>query len=332
MKVLIFTEGGRKIGLGHLSRCIALYEAFAERGVVPEIIANADAETKSLLKGKKHIAINWVKEKEKLSTIIKNADIVIVDSYITNIDFYNSISDKVKICVFIDDNKRIDYPRGVVINPTIYAERLNYPNKRNVKYLLGSKFMILRKEFRDVPKKKINEDIKSVMITFGGSDINNLCPIVLNLLVDKYPNLIKNVIVGKGYDNVDEINRTTDKKTHLIFYPDAEKIKEVMSNVDLAISAGGQTLNELARIGVPTVAILTADNQMNNINGWLKAGFIEYAGCWDDNNLIKNITDKILILQNSIKRKKRSLIGKRLVDGIGVERIVSLLEQKLSNI
>ena len=58
-------------------------------------------------------------------------------------------------------------------------------------------------------------------------------------------------------------------------------------NVDLAISASGQTLYELACIGVPTIAIGIIDNQKNNIKNWINQGFIEYAGCWNDESYFK---------------------------------------------
>ena len=63
-----------------------------------------------------------------------------------------------------------------------------------------------------------------------------------------------------------------------------------MGQVDLAVSAAGQTLYELAQMGVPTIAIQVADNQKDNIEGWLKAGFIHFAGEWDDAKLVENLT------------------------------------------
>ena len=31
-KVIILTEGGKKVGFGHITRCISLYQAFEEKG------------------------------------------------------------------------------------------------------------------------------------------------------------------------------------------------------------------------------------------------------------------------------------------------------------
>jgi len=52
-------------------------------------------------------------------------------------------------------------------------------------------------------------------------------------------------------------------------------MKRVMAASDMAISAAGQTLYELARIGVPTIATAVVKNQLNNVQGWEKWGLSE---------------------------------------------------------
>ena len=105
------------------------------------------------------------------------------------------------------------------------------------------------------------------MVTFGGDDAKNMTPKILAFLNDEYPNLIKNVIIGRAFQNIDDIKKYTDKNTNLIYYPDAEKMKEIMFESDIAISACGQTLNELASVGVPTIGVCTAGNQLGNVKG-----------------------------------------------------------------
>lgn len=84
------------------------------------------------------------------------------------------------------------------------------------------------------------------MVTFGRDDAKNMTPNIINLLNKEYSALKKNIIIGRAFDNIEEIKKEIDENTNLIYYPNAEKIKEVMLNSDIAISAGGQTLHELA--------------------------------------------------------------------------------------
>jgi spore coat polysaccharide biosynthesis predicted glycosyltransferase SpsG len=84
------------------------------------------------------------------------------------------------------------------------------------------------------------------MVTFGRDVAKNMTPNIMNLLNKEYAALKKNIIIGRAFDNIEEIKKEIDENTNLIYYPNAEKIKEVMLNSDIAISAGGQTLHELA--------------------------------------------------------------------------------------
>ena len=98
-----------------------------------------------------------------------------------------------------------------------------------------------------------------------------------------------------------------------------------MLNSDIAISAAGQTLYELAKVGTPTIAICVADNQMNNIEGWLKKGTISYAGDYRDNYIENNIIDLI----NKFKDFNfRTIISKKsqdFIDGKGSLRVSDYL-------
>lgn len=321
MRVLIATEGSSNTGFGHVTRCISLYQAFEEKGMATEFIVNGDNTVYDLLKNTKHIVFNWLKELERFFNLLKEADIAVIDSYLTDYGIYKRISDLVKITVYIDDNRRIDYPDGIVVNGTIFAEKMNYPEREGIIYLLGSRYTPMRKEFWEVPQKRTRNGKENVMITFGGDDSRNMTAKVLKLLVDNCPELTKNVIIGKGFQDTNVLEKIKDKNTKLIYYPNAEGMKNIMLESDIAISAGGQTLYELARTGVPAIAIAVADNQLNNIKGWQKAGFIEYAGWWEDGGILDNILQKMQLFRNPGSRDEKIKIGRKMADGRGAIRI-----------
>ncbi len=322
MRVLILTEGSSNIGFGHVTRCISLYQAFDERKIVTGFIVNGDKAVCDLLKDINHNVFNWLKDLERLFDLLKETDIAIIDSYLADYDLCKRISDLVKIAVYIDDNRRIDYPDGIVVNGTIYAEEIVYPHRPGITYLLGNIYTPIRRGFWDVSEKIIRRGVETVLIAFGGDDSRNMTPKVLKLLVDNYPEFTKSVIIGKGFQKINEIEKLKDNRTNLMYYPDAERVKNIMLESDIAISAGGQTLYELARIGVPTIAIAVADNQLNNVNGWQKAGFIEYAGWWEDENVLSNIAYKIELLKNPVLREGKAKIGSSMIDGQGAVRII----------
>ncbi len=325
MRVSILTEGSKKIGFGHIMRCMSLYEAFEDRGIIPELLINGDNAVSELLKNKNKRMLNWLDNKGEALGLIKGSDIVIIDSYLASKNFYKAASTAAKKIVYIDDIKRIDYPAGIVLNGSICAEDIAYPNTNDVTYLLGARYALLRRIFQGPFRKVVNKDVKNAVIIFGGSDVRKMVPRILRFLRKKKYGFTRNVVIGRGFENIKEIEGLKDERTNLIYYPDDNKIRKVMLKSDIAISAGGQTLYELARVGIPTIAIAVAENQLNNIRGFVRSGFVEYIGSWNDNALFGKLSKAVELVNNYRERVTRYNIGKRLVDGQGTKRIVSAL-------
>jgi spore coat polysaccharide biosynthesis predicted glycosyltransferase SpsG len=96
---------------------------------------------------------------------------------------------------------------------------------------------------------------------------------------------------------------------------------ELMLKTDICISGGGQTIYELARVGVPTIGICFAENQMLNLKNWMKIGFMNFVGWNNEENVferIKNIIHKM----DYNKRFKMSQVGRKFVNGQGAIRVV----------
>lgn len=322
MKIIIITEGSGEIGFGHVTRCMSLYQAFRENELSVQFVVNGDSTIEPILTDTEYEIFNWLENPERLFNKLNNQDIVFIDSYLADKDFYEKISELTALTIYIDDNIRIDYPKGIVINGTILAEEMNYPLTENIEYLLGSQYIPLRHEFWDIGVKEIRSALESIMITFGGDDLKDLTPGILKVLINEYPHINKKIVIGRGFKNITEIENLKDKKTELIYYPDANGMLKLMIESDIAISAGGQTLYELARIGLPTVAVGMAYNQVNNVENWKKAGFIEFAGFWDDENLYDSILEKLDLLKDKKIRIEKCKKGREFVDGEGAIKIV----------
>lgn len=333
IKIAILTEGGENIGFGHLTRCLSLCQAFESRGHEVEFIVKGDDSIKNILEEKRFRVFNWIEQEKNMLQSIKEVDVVIVDSYLAEAKVYKKISNNAATSVFLDDIRRIDYPAGIVINWSICALDLGYPNRNGneVSYLLGPGYVSLRQAFRDVPEKKIKEKVNSVMVTFGGDDSKNLTPKVLSFLTREYPLLKKNVIIGNAFKNVEEIKAAADVYTRFIHSLDDLGMKDIMLESDVAISSGGQTLYELARVGVPTVAVVVAENQRKNVKSWEKTGFIENAGFWEDRNLMDNLAIKFHLFMDYLRRSQSAKAGRQLVPYNGADRIVEFIQSNKKN-
>jgi len=321
--VVIFTEAGKQQGYGHLMRCLAIVEGFQKRGIRSIFYLRGNPDAGEILKEFSWQSVDWLKE----PVDVKNK-IVILDSYYANENFCKKVYEEAKVVLFIDDYNRISYPGGFVLNSLIGAQEIDYPDNSKITYLLGPKYHPLRREFWEVPEKVIRERVEKVLVTFGGSDMTNETPRILKMLIEQYPDFEKHIIIGKGFSNIAEIKAEADKKTVLIYYPDAEKMKQEMLKADICISGGGQTIYELARVGVPTIGICFAKNQRMILEGWQKEGFIEYVSWYNDENLIGKISENFNSIKLCSKRKNLNRVGKSCLDGKGVERLTQLIQEK----
>jgi len=332
MRISIVTEGFHNTGYGHATRCLSIYQAFVARNITPTLYINGDEACKSFINNSNYEILDWLKEPELLFEKIVNSDIIIVDSYSADKSFYERISSLTSVPVYIDDTSRLEYPSGTIINGAINAETLNYKGQANRPTLLGAKYIPMRKEFWDVPEKLVRLDIQTVLVTFGGQDLRNLTPRILRALARNYPNWKKIVVAGSGFENIAQIEDAKDENTEIYHSPSAGEMVKLMVDSDIAISAAGQTIYELARIGVPTIAVTVADNQKFHLKGWIKEGFIASEISCTDINLEHKIFSTLNNTKTRTIRDKLSKLGKQKVDGDGARRIIQNLIDQASGI
>lgn len=322
MNVFILTEAGQKVGFGHLSRCTAIYHAFVRRGIKPLMIVNGDEGIGDFLKGVRHEVFDWLGSFQDLLSSIAAADIVFIDSYLTPQRMYEDIAATVSLVACIDDYKRIRYPQGVVVNGLIYAPQMNYPKSADVEYLLGIRYALLRKAFWSVPARKTSPDLKNIFMTFGGSDFLNLAPDTLKAVVEQYPDAKKTIVISRFYKKLKEIETAADKNTQIVLDATDEKIKRLMLASDAAISASGQTLSELAVLGIPGVAFYVADNQLRNWKSWAAKGFIAAGARVDE------IIEGLRQLEPAAIRQRNSRRLQKTISSNGTFKIVDALIKK----
>ena len=328
LHVLIVTEGGMDFGYGHLTRCLSLAEACKGAGMEVSFAIRGDDSVEEVVSGYEFEIYNWLVETARLLQDLKQSDVMILDSYHAPEELVKEMGSCVRVPVFMDDTNRIHYPRGIVVNWSISASELNYPEDSEIVYLLGPRYISLRKAFRNAEKRDVKKEIGSVLITFGGDDSKHMTYPVLKFLTGKYGDWEKRVIIGRAFHGKDikDICVLGDAKTVFIDSPDAETMSDVMSRSDIAICSGGQTVVELACVGVPAVVISVADNQINNVKGWEKTGFIEYAGHYDAPGLIAELENKLRVMEDRDRRKQSTEAGREAVPGNGAERIVDAIE------
>lgn len=324
MRTLILTEGGNQIGLGHISRCSSLYDELESRGMEVEFIIYSTAINIEMLENKKHTIVNW-KSKEFLEGNIGENDYCIVDSYLASEDLCRTVSTLAKKTVFIDDNARINYHAGIIVNPSLSTKSVNYSLNNSNCFLLGPDYIILRKPFVQVNRPSINTEIKDVLITLGGSDIHNLTPIILNQFQNRYSNISFNIVSGQVDNNVKFLKEIYFDNVNYFENVTAEEMKDIMLKSDIAITAAGQTIHELIATKTPFIPIQIAKNQDNNVAGLIEHGLIDKVIEYDDELFKEKIVAEFENLMDSCSRKRLVNRYSRVIDGLGSKRIVNSL-------
>ena len=320
MKIIFLTEGGIEFGYGHVSRCFALMQAFEAHGYKTEFIVRGDESVVGILGETNVKIIDWLTD----DVCVESEDI---DSYHAPKNFYDKINSIASLLVCFDDTMRINYPSGVLINGAIGAENLPYPEKEKQLNLLGVNYQVLRKPFWQKAERNQNERLDSFLITMGGNDAQNLVPRILDMLVLKFPIYKKFIIAGKAYKNISEIEKRADRRTEIFQNLNAEEVRNLMLKSDIAISAGGQTLYELAATQTPTFIIGTAENQKNNIENWHSTGAMKVAGWWNDKRLIFNLFRKIELNKDYEKRKEIGDKLQQIISGEETRRVAKKILQ-----
>ena len=327
MKAVIFTEGGGKTGFGHVLRCGALKGAFERAGIRTRLVVKWDAGVPRVPGLCRLISADW--RNGSAPALAAGSDIALIDSYLAGTKVYAAIARAVKHCLYLDDCARLDYPEGTVINYNAYGPGMRYPRGRGMRYLLGAEYAPLRPEFIPAAGRRLRKDIGKALIIFGGADLAGLAPQVLKFLAAGYPGLQKTVVAGSGASRA-ALERLKAKNTRLVFNAGAAAVRDLMLDCDIAFTAGGVTLYELARTGTPAIAFCASANQEKNIRAMAKAGALCRAGLRSGRADLRGLKAVLARVAPLKRRRRMSEAGKKIVDGRGAARVAGYARNSIS--
>lgn len=364
IKVCISADGGKNIGLGHIMRCLSLAQAFRRNGNKVYFFSKLDEGIEKIkLENFDVIRLpSQIEEKEgysygnpahladeaheMISLMQKyHIDILVIDSYNVNKEYFSTLKPYVDKLVYIDDINISPYPVDIVVNGNITGEYLGYEKyDEGQVLLLGPQYNMIRDEFRNLPRRFVRNNVDEIMITTGGADPFNLTGILLVILLmeEEFRHIRFNVLVGSGFTNCEYLDDLSKYYDNVFLFANTElsykfsnlihsDISSIMLRSDLAISAGGSTLYELAACGTPALAVVLADNQEGIVRKMDELGYVISLGWY--NQLNKDLVlDKLRELKDDLQRRREmSAKGQKLVDGQGIERIVRSILQNLES-
>lgn len=312
-RLTIYTEGDSVRGLGHLTRCKGYAQQWTSMGGVTRWIVDGDEGARRALAEEGHV--QWRRWQSDRGPV-ENTDVALVDSYSADLDVLEAIAARTGRAIFIDDLFRLPYPQGLVVHSSpgpIDGER------GQARWLTGPRWHPMREAFWDVAQRaEPRTPIGRALVLAGGVDHRGISGRIARTIANALPEARIDLVAGAGAKP--PVDLPSNIRLHQGLA--ADEMRDLMLAADVAVSAAGQTLYELARCGCPTFLFGVADNQRRHMAYWSETGAGRVVGWWDDPALETNILDGLHALSLE-DRIAMSQAGPRLVDGQGIRRLVA---------
>jgi len=269
LKILFVTSANPEIGMGHIHRCITLANNFIGHSRDFLIFDTFD-KGKSLLKENNYSYIE-INDITQIGLYIDRYDIIINDFLDTSNDYMRILSNKFTVN-FEDLGEGAD-KANIVFN-ALYE--LSNP-KGNHRF--GWKYFILDDKILIKTPNAFNEEVRQILITFGGIDQNNLTLKTLRALESlNHSNIKIKVILGPGYAHKKDLdNFLENSNLDCRVLSEVKDMGKEMQNIDLAITSNGRTVYELAAMNIPTISISQNDRETMHLFSRYSKG-VSYLG------------------------------------------------------
>ena len=277
-KIIFNVIGNINVGMGHIYHSLALAHEITDH----EVIFVCDEQYKIAVEKIASMDYRVISTNNVINTILKlRPNMVINDILNTDINYIKILKEhNIKVVNFEDLGSGSKYADFV------FNELYDEPQIEGENYFWGYEYLALRDEFYEATPHNVLEEIKEVLIAFGGTDQNNLTFIALKAILEtcKEENIKINIVCGGGYKFKDKLEDYLSEciyKNIELFYA-IGAISKVMEKTQLAISSNGRTVYELADMNIPSIVISHHKREATHSFATLDKGFIN-LGVIEDN-------------------------------------------------
>ena len=321
-KIAIVVNAYDEIGTGHVYRCLSIASKLVFHEVLfllderhqlgIDIVNNYNYPFK-LYDGKDDL-INNLRE--------YNPQMVINDILDTSEEYISILKNEGYFVVNFEDLGTGTFVADIVFD-ALYEHEIG--EQENI--FTGHKYYILKDEFYFQPQKIITQQVNNVLITFGGTDPNNFTEKVIDsILATSFDGRI-NVIVGLGYQGLEELIDKYEHNQSIQIYKNVSNISEFMFKADIVFTSAGRTMYEICSLGVPTICLCQNDREVTHVfanesNGFINMGLGEAIEKQD-------IVDQFLKLVNDYDLRiemNKKMLAIDLKDGF--ENIWSIVREE----
>jgi UDP-2,4-diacetamido-2,4,6-trideoxy-beta-L-altropyranose hydrolase len=267
----------------------------------------------------------------------KRVDWCVTDHYALDTAWHGVIRQKAQRIMVIDDIANRKHDCDVLLDQNLYdnpEHRYTSRVQPDCRLLLGPEYALLRPEFREARERLgsrliRNGEVKRIMVFFGGSDPSNeTAKAVKALQMLGLKDIEADIIVGIANPHRAEIEQLCALSPNLHFHCQVPNMADFMKQADLALGAGGSTTWERCCLGLPTIAIIIAENQAEMTETAARHGLQWNLGWYHTvtaQDIAQAITKRVQAIQEN---KAVSEHITQIVDGAGAQRVANYLQER----
>lgn len=334
--ILIRAEASADIGIGHLMRTLALAQQLKKKGhwdirflLKKEAIALLGNKGQDLevleVPANEPAELQWLK-----SLKIPRPLFFLADSYLLSASYFEQLRLTLPgtlILAFDDQGEKIPLPVHGLINFSLTAGSLNYPDEKTYFSLLGPVFYPLREEFLAAKAKRswARKEGLHLAITMGGADPDQEGRRILRV-ISQHLALSKRLhkitfVVGPAFSQIEELKKTASllPQVELVFSP--PNLCPIFDAADIVVSAAGSTCHELAYRGVPSALISLSSDQVLLAKAMAKKQAAVWLGHFTELSDASLAQGLLSFVEDQEKYPELSQKAQALIDGKGAERV-----------
>lgn len=266
---LVFVVAGYPaIGMGHVYRALMLAHEISNHKI--SFVCTRESELAVESVASRDYPVIRQGGEDLAQTVLGLApDLVINDFLNTSVEYMQALGNIPK--VNFEDEGPGAACADLVIN-ALYESGDNSASMRS-----GPEFFCLRDEFVNAARNPLRNDVKTVLITFGGTDQFDGTRRVLDIIepICRERNIAIRIVVGPGYAHRRRLEEHLKKLANpLIEFTWATNImSRMMEGTDLAVCSAGRTVYELAHMRVPAIVLATHEREARHTFARPRNGF-----------------------------------------------------------
>lgn len=318
---------------GHMIHKIEenLYQVYRLPEPRRQLVSNTDADYASWL--------GVTQEQDAAETLEvlgkQTYDWLIVDHYGLDATWEKIVGVSVKRVLVIDDLANRDHECDLLLDQNYFGDITNSRYRGRVSdfcnCLLGPSYALLQPEYAQLRAIMLPRDgkISRILIFFGGSDLTNqTAKVLLALSMPEFEHLIVDVVIGINHPDPESIIKISEERSGVILHQNLISLAGLMARADLFIGAGGATTWERMSLGLPSLIISVADNQLpftralseDGMQFLLAGGKTTSLSDWQE-TILEWIQKPATIISQLSQR------AESLVDGLGLGRVANVMHE-----